>query len=377
MAAVPAPQWDALLARQARPTPFMRHAYLHALEASESACGDTGWHLRLLTVNAGAELVAACPVYLKTHSYGEYVFDWSWASAYRRHGLDYYPKALTAVPFTPVPGTRLLATGAPERALLIGTLVELVRSWKLSSAHVLFIDETERAALADAGWMMRRGVQFHWQQDAADPTPSLEAMLARLVRDKRKKIQQERRRVTEAGIAFTVHEGAAIDEGLWDFFHHCYTQTYRAHHSTPYLTREFFRLMARDMAPHWVLFVARDPAGQPVACSLIAVDREASAAWGRYWGAVRHVSCLHFDACYYQPLDWCMRNGIARFEGGAQGEHKMARGLMPVDTWSAHQVADPRFSRAIGDAVAEEAEGIGLYVDELRDHSPFRKEGAP
>jgi predicted N-acyltransferase len=369
--------WNHLLQAQAQPTPFMSHEYLLALEASGSATADTGWQPAWLTLWDGPHLRAACALYLKTHSYGEYVFDWSWADAYRRHGLAYYPKALGAVPFTPVPGSRLLAADDTWRGRLVEALARFTRETGLSSAHVLFVDETDRAAFERAGWMIRLGVQFHWQQDKTDPVDSFAGLLQRLQRDKRKKIQQERRRVAEAGVSFSVHEGKAIDEGLWDFFHHCYTLTYRAHHSTPYLTRDFFRRMARTMAAHWVLFIARQH-GEPVACSLIAVDSAGGVAWGRYWGATRHVPCLHFEACYYQPLQWCIERGYRRFEGGAQGEHKMARGLLPVGTASAHRVADPRFAAAIAEALAHERSGIAHYVDELREHNPFKKgEGHP
>ena len=310
--AVDAHAWNALLDAQPAPTPFLRHEYLHALHASGSAVADTGWMPQFLTIEHHGTLVAGCALYLKSHSYGEYVFDWSWADAYRRNGLRYYPKLLCAVPFTPVPGTRLLARDAHTRALLVQALHALAVDSKRSSAHVLFVDETDRDAFAAAGWMLREGVQFHWVQDDADAVPDFAALLARLQRDKRKKIQQERRRVAEQGVTFTVHEGDAIDRALWDFFHHCYTLTYQAHHSTPYLTRDFFARMQATMARHWVMFVARR-GGVPIAASLIAVDPDRKAAWGRYWGATEAVNCLHFEACYYQPLAWCLAHGYRRF----------------------------------------------------------------
>ncbi len=351
----------------------MRHEYLMELEASGSASAATGWHTRWLSLWRGGRLQAACVLYLKSHSYGEYVFDWSWADAYRRHGLEYYPKAVAAVPFTPVPGTRLLAADDDSRSRLIDAIEQLAREARLSSAHVLFIDDAERSAFERAGWMIRDSVQFHWQQDADRPLTDFAGLLQRLQRDKRKKILQERRRVADAGVSFSVHQGAAIDEVRWDFFHHCYTLTYEAHHSTPYLTRDFFARMARTMPQHWLLFVAQHD-GEPIACSLIGIDAERRAAWGRYWGATRYLPCLHFEACYYQPLQWCIANGYTRFEGGAQGEHKMARGLLPVATHSAHWVADARFAAAISAALGRERVGIGQYVDELREHSPFKQD---
>ncbi|MFO1272398.1 MAG: GNAT family N-acetyltransferase [Rubrivivax sp.] len=373
-AALDSRRWNALLEAQAAPTPFMRHEYLLALHASGSAVPDAGWAPQFVTLEAGGQWQAACALYLKSHSYGEYVFDWAWADAYRRHGLRYYPKLLGAVPFTPVPGTRLLARDTAARAALVEGIRRLADERKLSSAHVLFVDDADRAAFERAGWMIREGVQFHWTQDEANPLPDFDALLARLQREKRKKIQQERRRVAEQGIAFTVHEGAAIDEALWDFFHHCYTLTYRAHHSTPYLTRDFFARMAATMARHWVMFVARRE-GRPVAASLVAVDPERGGAWGRYWGSTEYVPCLHFEACYYQPLAWCLAQGYRRFEGGAQGEHKMARGLLPVRTFSAHWLRDERFAGAVADFLAAEGAGIEQYVDELRDRNPFKSTG--
>ncbi len=363
--------WNGLLARQPSPTPFLRIEYLRALHTSASAVPATGWSPRFLLVRERRRLVAACALYLKTHSYGEYVFDWAWADAYRRHGLRYYPKLLGAVPFTPVPGTRLLATTPENRALLAKLLRDWARAQQWSSAHVLFVDEADRRAFEQAGWMLREGVQFHWEQDPSNPVSDFSAYLQRLQREKRKKIQQERRRVTESGVEFTLHEGAQIDETLWSFFHHCYRLTYAAHHSTPYLTRDFFAHMATTMPEHWVMFVARR-SGAPMAVSLIAVDRASRTAWGRYWGATEFVPCLHFEACYYQPLQWCMAQGFERFEGGAQGEHKMARGLLPVATWSAHWLRDERFTDAVQDFLAQEGQGVEAYIDELRERNPFK-----
>jgi len=372
---VDAEAWDRLLAQQSEPTPFMRHAYLAALHDSASAVAETGWAPHFLTLEQGGLVRAACAAYLKSHSYGEYVFDWAWADAYRRHGLRYYPKLLGAVPFTPVPGSRLLATSEVWRTRLALALGQLTQQAELSSAHVLFISAADRAAFEAAGWMLREGVQFHWTQDEADPVADFPGLLARLQRDKRKKIQQERRRVGEQGIAFTVHEGPQITPALWDFFHHCYTLTYAAHHSTPYLTRDFFDRVAAQMPQNWLLFVARrgdGVDGVPVAASLLAIDPQARVAWGRYWGCVEPLPCVHFEACYYQPLAWCLAQGYRRFEGGAQGEHKMARGLLPVATSSAHWLRDARFASAVADFLAAEGQGVASYVDELRERNPFK-----
>jgi len=373
-ATVDAAAWNRLLDAQALPTPFMRFEYLLAMQASASAVPETGWAPQFITLESAGELRAACALYLKSHSYGEYVFDWSWADAYQRHGLRYYPKLLGAVPFTPVPGARLLAQDAQWRARLVDAIGGYARQAKLSSVHLLFTDAADTAALEQAGWMVRQGVQFHWTQDPSQPVADFADLLSRMQREKRKKIQQERRKVADAGVAFTVHEGAAIDDGLWDFFYHCYTLTYRAHHSTPYLTRDFFSRMAATMPQNWLMFVARrdGDTGPPIAASLVAIDPGQRTAWGRYWGCTEYVPCLHFDACYYQPLAWCLANGYKRFEGGAQGEHKMARGLLPVATHSAHWLRDARFASAVADFLASEGEGITQYVDELRERNPFK-----
>ena len=366
-----APAWNALLACQASPTPFMRAEYLAALHASGSAVTATGWSPRFVLLHRAGKLVAAAPAYLKTHSYGEYVFDWAWADAYQRHGLDYYPKLLVAVPFTPVPGSRLMAVDDAARSHLLQALRLVATQAKASSVHVLFHDNAESDAITGQRWLQRHGVQFHWQQPDAQPWPDFTSFLASLQREKRKKIQQEWRKVADAGVQFTVHRGDEIDTPLWDFFYRCYTLTYRAHHSKPYLTRAFFSAMAQQMADNWVMFVARR-GGMPIAASLVAIDSAQGQAYGRYWGCTEHVPCLHFDACYYQPLDWCITQDFKRFEGGAQGEHKMARGLLPVGTRSAHWLAHPEFSRAVQDFLDRESAGIESYVDELREHSPFK-----
>ena len=368
--------WNALLDTQVAPTPFMRHEYLRALHASGSAVSETGWVNQLLCLRRGDELVGACALYLKSHSYGEYVFDWAWADAYQRHGLRYYPKLLSAVPFTPVPGSRLLARDAASRRLLLQALRQIAGSGDLSSAHLLFMDDADREAAASEGWMLRQTVQFHWLNRQPDGYADFDEFLGSLQRDKRKKIAQERRRVAEAGVQFTVHAGEQIDSELWDFFHHCYTLTYAAHHSTPYLTRDFFARMPETMARHWVMFVAHR-AGRRVACSLLAVDPARGHAYGRYWGCIEYVPCLHFEACYYQPLSWCIAQGYARFEGGAQGEHKMARGLLPVLTHSAHWLSHPGFADAVARHLEREGAGIEAYVDELRERNPFRAAAAP
>ncbi|MDQ6881465.1 MAG: GNAT family N-acetyltransferase [Pseudomonadota bacterium] len=373
---LPAAQWNALLAAQEAPTPFMRHEYLAAMDQSASATAATGWTPRMVTLWRGDALHAACPVYLKDHSYGEYVFDWAWANAYEQHGEAYYPKALAAVPFTPVPGTRLLAVDAHARAALVTALLAWCKKEKQSSFHMLFAAAADVAACEAAGLMLRHTVQFHWNQHRERRWQSFDDFLASLAQEKRKKIRQERRKVAEAGVSFRSARGAQISVKDWNFFYRCYERTYLEHGNAPYLTRDFFRRMAATMPENWLLFVAQR-SGKPIASSLIALDTvtagRQSAAYGRYWGALERVDCLHFEACYYQPLQWCIENGFDRFEGGAQGEHKMARALMPVKTTSCHWLAHPAFADAVERYLEKEGRGIENYLEQLDERSPFRR----
>jgi predicted N-acyltransferase len=365
--------WDGLLARQATPTPFMRHAYLQAMTDSGSAMPGTGWTLRLFTLWQSQELVAACPVWIKSHSRGEYVFDWAWAEAYERHSLPYYPKAIVASPFTPVPGTRLLARSTADRAALLQALRQWCEAQALPSLHILFGDETDQTAAQQAGLMLRQQVQFHWQNPG---WRDFEDFLASLNQDKRKKIRQERRKVRDAGVTFRQVLGSEASARDWAFVQRCYQQTYWEHGNPPYLQPDFFEAMRREMPAHWLLCIG-ERHGEAVAMSLIGLQREADGAaqvaYGRYWGATQRVDCLHFEACYYQPIEWCIRHGVQRFEGGAQGEHKMARALLPVGTASAHWIAHPGFAEAIGRYLEREREGVADYMDALVQHSPLRQ----
>ncbi|MFZ3127656.1 MAG: GNAT family N-acetyltransferase [Rhodoferax sp.] len=381
---IDAQAWDELLHQQADASPFMRHAYLCALHASGCATAETGWAPHFFTLTADGELVAACALYAKSHSYGEYVFDWAWANAYQQHGVPYYPKAVVAVPFTPVPGARLLARSAHARAALVQALVQWCKQSGLSSLHLLFIQAADVAASTQAGLMLRHTVQFHWN-NTAPAYRDFEHFLASLTQEKRKKIRQERRKVQEAGVTFRWALGADITPTDWDFFYRCYERTYLEHGNAPYLNRDFFQRMADTMPQHWLLFVA-ERAGAPIASSLIAVSADSTmpggqnggeknsgpVAYGRYWGALERVDCLHFEACYYQPLQWCIAHGYQRFEGGAQGEHKMARALLPVRTTSAHWLAHPAFADAVARFLEREDQGIDHYLEELTERSPLR-----
>jgi uncharacterized protein len=363
--------WDRLLGLQSAPTPFMKHAFISAMHEGQSASAANGWKLQWITLSAGEELVAGALTYLKSHSYGEYVFDWSWAQAFERTGRRYYPKLLGASPFSPVPGTRLVARDPDSRVALAQVLTQTTGEGGASSAHILFIDEVDRAVLERAGWMIRHGVQFHWQAPALAPPATFGAFLQTLHRDKRKKIQQEQRRVREAGVTFRLLEGDGIDPSAWDLFYACHENTYAQRGSMPYLTRDTFARLSRTMPSHWLMVVAtRD--GRDFATSLIAKDDQLKVAYGRYWGCIDAVPFVHFDACYYQPLAWCIERGYLRFEGGAQGEHKLARGFTPSPTMSAHWIADPGFAQAVSHFLKRESMGVTDYMDELAGHSPFK-----
>lgn len=359
--------WDALLQHQTQPNPFLQYAFLHALHESGSASRETGWEPQYLTLWHDDQLEAALPLYLKYHSYGEYVFDWAWADAYARHNLPYYPKLLGAIPFTPVTGPRLLARTDAARAALIQTLEELQNNTgNLSSTHILFPVEAEAQMLKDAGFLLRSGVQFHWQNDHYR---HFDDFLSTLDRKKRRNILAERRKVQDAGVHFQLREGKQIREEDWVFFYRCYCQTYAEHRSTPYLNLDFFLQIAASMPQNLLLTIALKD-NTPIAASLVIHDE--TTLYGRYWGAVAHVDCLHFEAAYYQPLEFCIEQNLACFEGGAQGEHKLARGFLPQKTWSAHWLSHPDFYEAVERFLEREASGINHYIGELNDRNPFK-----
>ncbi|MDR8027665.1 GNAT family N-acetyltransferase [Burkholderia cenocepacia] len=373
-AEVPADEWNALLARDAQPTPFLRHEFLDALHVARCAVDDTGWspHFVTLTDANTGRLAAAAPVYAKQHSYGEYVFDWAWADAYQRNNLPYYPKLLCAVPFTPVQGTRLLAADDDARRHLAATLLAFAEQSDVSSLHVLFPTGDEARLLESMGMMLREGVQFHWLNDGYR---HFDDFLGTLEQKKRKNIRAERRKVHDASVTFRRLTGDQITDADWRFFSRCYRQTYREHYSSPYLNLDFFRTIGATM-PENLLLVIAEADGQPIASALAVYRRGehgGGTLYGRYWGAIEHVPCLHFETAYYQLLEFCIEAGLDTFEGGAQGEHKLARGFLPTVTHSAHWLAHPAFSDAVARFLERETEHIHAYVDELREHDPFRR----
>ncbi|MBC7684627.1 MAG: N-acetyltransferase [Bdellovibrionales bacterium] len=363
--------WDALVASQDKPNPFLSYAFLHALHESGSASADTGWQPQFLALYDGDQLAAAMPLYVKSHSYGEYVFDWAWADAYHRNGQEYYPKLLSAIPFTPVTGPRMLAVDARARTALITVLRSTQEASEVSSTHILYPPEEQVKELEDAGFMLRSGVQFHWLNAGY---ASFDEFLDTLEKKKRKNIRAERRKVHDAGVTMRRVRGADATDADWKLFNRCYQRTYKAHHSTPYLNLDFFQRIGRSM-PDNILLVIAEREGKPIASSMVIHSE--NTLFGRYWGELEHVPCLHFETAYYQPLEFCIEQKIAVFEGGAQGEHKMARGFLPTKTWSAHWLAHPAFADAVERFLEREKGGIDEYIDELNERNPFKEAAEP
>ena len=360
---IPAQSWNQL----AGDVPVLCHEYFSALHETGCACPQTGWNPRFITLWQNDKLAGAMPLYLKTHSYGEYVFDWTWADAYRRSGHCYYPKLLCAVPFTPITGKRLLAKTVEQKSLMLNAALKLGRESGASSLHCLFPQDADARHMESLGLLLREGVQFHWQNPGYR---NFDEFLETLNHRKRNNIRLERRKLRESGITCEWLEGFAIGAADWKFFTTCYNRTYQEHFSTPYLNLEFFIRLGETIPQHLLLIIARRD-GERLAAALNFQSRER--LYGRYWGALEFVPGLHFETCYYQSIEFCIARGIRFFEGGAQGEHKLARGFLPVKTWSAHWLAHPQFAQAIEKYLDEETSGIAHYIDELTEHSPFKR----
>ncbi len=365
---IPADAWDAL-----RPddNPFLAHAFLAGLERHGCVDPSIGWQPHHLGLYDGDRLVAAAPLYLKGNSFGEFVFDWSWANAYESHGLDYYPKLLCAVPWSPVTGPRLLVGsggGAAElRARLLAAMRAEAERLHLSSAHLNFATTDDAATLAaDPHWLARFDWQFHWRNDAG--WRDFDDFLGALSHKKRKNIRQERARVARASISCDIRHGDELDDAEWRALHDFYLATFDDKGNYAALTLEFFRHLGRTM-PRNVVAVLCHRDGRTIAGALML--RSSTTLYGRYWGAREHIEALHFEACYYQGIDYCLREGLAVFEPGAQGEHKVARGFLPTRTHSFHWIADPRFRSAIANALQREARSLDAYRDDVLDHSPY------
>ena len=356
--------WDALLAADAEANPFLSYAFLHALQASGSATADTGWAPCHLTLWQGETLVAAVPLYAKGHSYGEYVFDWAWADAMQRAGGTYYPKWLVAVPFTPVTGSRFLARDDAARTAAMAALDGWLKDNPLSSAHILFVPPGQQQALKAAGWMMRESIQFHWRNAGF---AGFDDFLGSLRQDKRKKIRAERRKVAQAGVRLVRRLGPELSAADWEFFYRCYEGTYLEHGNAPYLTRDFFRRLSQSMPEHLLLVLAYC-GDEPVASALAVLDRRRGYLYGRYWGAIRTIECLHFECCYYQMIEFAIEQRLACFEGGAQGAHKLARGLDPVRTHSAHRITHAGLAAAVERFLEREHLAVDANLEELNEH---------
>jgi predicted N-acyltransferase len=369
IAQIDAPSWNALAGVA---QPFLRHEFLLALEQSGCAAARTGWTPRHLIIeDAKGVPAAAMPLFRKAHSRGEFVFDFSWAGAYAQQGLQYYPKLLTAVPFTPVSGPRVLvAPNADAKAIaksVVRAALDYARSEQLSSWHVLFPTDETAADLDQAGLILRRDCQFHWYNHGYE---SFESFLATFTAEKRKKAKRERRRVAEAGIEFDTLHGGDMTASLWDIVYEFYAETFHRHGHEPYLNLDFFKRVSAAMPDELMLKVARLGA-EPIAVAIFFVGSEA--LYGRYWGAGGNFHSLHFEACYYQGIEYCIENKLQRFEPGTQGEHKVPRGFVPTLTHSAHYIADRRFAAAIRDYAQREARGVDNYAAAVNEHVPYHR----
>ncbi|HEY7963791.1 MAG TPA: peptidogalycan biosysnthesis protein [Steroidobacteraceae bacterium] len=365
--AVTAAEWNAL---GAAANPFTRHEFLLALEQTQCVGGDSGWEPRYLTLRDAHGLAGAAAAFVKTHSYGEFVFDFAWARGYERLGRRYYPKLTLAAPFTPATGPRLLVrAGAQREALSARLLTELEKyavSHSLSGVHALFLDEAARAACARRGWLLRRDCQFHWSNRGY---ASFEEYLATFTAEKRKKARRERRRVAEAGVRFETRFGGELDERLLDRIYELHRDTFLRHGHEPYLTRACFGAVARSLPDSMMVKLALH--GHTVVAAAIFFCC-ADALFGRYWGAAADYHSLHFEACYHQGIEFCIERRIARFEPGTQGEHKVSRGFEPAITWSAHYIADADFRAAIAEYLTREGAAIDAYAHEVQGHVPYR-----
>ncbi|MES1946389.1 hypothetical protein C84B14_03546 [Salinisphaera sp. C84B14] len=366
---VPAATWDGLCGSG---QPFIRHGFLAALEASGSVGESHGWvPAHCLLENDDGEAIAAAPLYEKHHSYGEFVFDFAWANAYAQVGLDYYPKLLNAVPFTPVSGPRILGRNLEARRALAHAMARLPGEHRASSLHSLFVDADSARQFSEAGACARRGCQYRWyNRDYAD----FDAFLAQLTSKRRKEIRRERKRMHDAGVKVQVLRPDEIDAELWDTLYAFYGRTYAIRGQAPYLTREFFTELCNRMGERVRFFVAyhRD---RPVGMAFMMLGDDT--LYGRHWGCETDYHSLHFETCYYAGIEYCIENGLACFDAGAQGEHKIRRGFEPVPTWSYHVIAHPQLAAAIDDFCLREAAMMESFENEQRERSNFAGQAPP
>jgi predicted N-acyltransferase len=367
---VAADAWNELLTDG---DPFMRHEFLAALETSGCVGAGTAWQpCHLLARDDQGDTIGALPLYWKHDSRGEFVFDWGWAEAYERAGLRYYPKLVSSVPFTPATGRRLLtrdaADAGPVGSALVTAALKVAADHHASSLHVLFPKAAEARQFLESGFLERKGCQFHWHNDGYS---SFDDFLSRFSSEKRKKARRERRRVAEAGIEFERLRGDEPSDADWEAIYQFYARTFARRGRAPYLNREFFATIARTQPQSLVIILARFQ-GQPIATALCF--RSTDTLYGRYWGSLADFHSLHFEACYYQGIEYCIESGLQRFEPGTQGEHKISRGFRPTSTWSYHWLANRGFHRAVGDFLAQETVHVDTYMDDLEDHIPYRRD---
>lgn len=347
--------------------PFLRHEFLLAAEDTGCVSPDTGWSPRHIGIYDDKDkLVGAMPLYEKTHSWGEFVFDWNWAQAYRQAGIAYYPKLVSAAPFTPAPSGRLLVVDQELGPVLIQTALAFAQKCEHSSLHVLFPREDELAVLEDAGLKLRKDCQFHWHNRNYR---SFEDFLAGFSSKKRKKARRDRRHVSEAGIRFRWLTGHELDSAIWEDVYELISLTFLKRGSMPYFSYDFFVEVSRQL-PDSILVVLAEQNREPIAAAVFYVSD--TALYGRYWGANSRHNALHFETCYYQGIDFCIANGKKVFEPGTQGEHKISRGFTPVSTWSAHWLARPEFFAAVADYLEAEERHIDRYIAAVDEHSPYR-----
>ena len=365
---IPAAQWNALNPEQ---DPFLRHEFLAALEHNGCVSSRFGWRPRHLSVWHGGRLQGAAPLYEKDNSYGEFVFDFAWADAYQRHGVPYYPKLVSAIPYTPATGRRLLVAEGKDRHRVAGLLVkgatELAGRLGASSVHWLFIPPAQSRQLQSLGLIERVDCQFHWHNQGYD---SFEAFLEALNSKRRKNIRRERRLVREAGIRLEFLHGSEVSDAQWERFAYFYAKTFRERNSLPTLNEAFFKQVGRTLGAQVILVLAYDGA-DCVAGALLY--RGGPVLYGRHWGCLRDYDSLHFEVCYYQGIEYCIREALQRFEPGAQGAHKIWRGFMPALTYSRHWIAHPGFRGAIGEFLGKEKPAVLAYVQNLRGSSPYRQ----
>lgn len=356
-------EWDSISGSN----PFLQYYFLSALEETGCAARNTGWVLQYILLYRDDKLVAAAPMYLKTHSRGEFVFDFAWADAFEKHGLQYYPKAVIAVPFTPVTGQRLLGKSTNDKLTVAKAAIQYTSKVGISSIHVLFPNSTDLTSLKEAGFSIREGIQFHWRNNKYQ---DFNEFLNSMKHDKRKKIRQSRNFISKSNLTFKWLLGTEITNSYLDFFYYCYSKTYYEHRSNPYLSIEFFKTVIQRSPESFLLIVAQRE-NELIASALNVIGDDV--LYGRYWGCSEFISGLHFETCYLQAIEYCIQNKMGFFEGGAQGEHKIARGLLPTKTYSAHWISDSRFSDAIDNFLDYETDAVQKYFKELEESIPFKK----